>query len=138
MQSLSSRYKTKLPQVALAVLLGLVLLVENVVSMLSVVRHIQQSAVVLPLYAITLSTILALWVHYDSRAINMSMGIDQAMYVFFAWPITFPYYALRSRGFRSGSLLLLSFVGIFLLTLIAAVIISFGIGIGWAVLSAGK
>ena len=138
MQSLSSRYKDKLPQIGLAILFGLVLLVENVASILYAARQIQQSATVLPLYAITTSTILTLWVHYDSRARNISMGIDQAMYIFFAWPLTFPYYAFRSRGFRSGSLLLLAFIGIFVITLIAAVVISIGINIVLPIFAAGQ
>ena len=138
MQSLSSRYKDKLPQVALTILLGLVLLVENIVSILHAARNIQQSASALPLYAITTSAILTLWVHYDSRSRNISMGIDQAMYIFFAWPITFPYYAFTSRGFRSGSLLLLSFVGIILFTFIAAIVISIGINVGLSLFAAGS
>jgi hypothetical protein len=137
MQSLSSRSKDKLPQVGLAILLGFVLLVENVASMLYAVRQIQPSTALLPLYAITTSTILTLWVHYDSRSRNISMGIDQAMYIFFAWPITFPSYAFSSRGFRSGSLLLLAFVGIFIVTLIAAIVISLGITIGLSIFAAG-
>jgi len=138
MQSLSSRYKNNLPQVGLATLLGFALLVENVASMLCAARQIQQSAALLPLYAIATSTILTLWVHHDSRSRNLSMGIDQAMYTFFAWPITFPFYAFRSRGFRSGGLLLLSFVGIFIFAFIAAVVISIGISIGWAIVSPGQ
>jgi len=138
MQSLSSRYKNNLPQIGLAILLGFVLLAENVASMLCAAQKIQQSAAILPLYAFTLSTILTLWVHHDSRSRNLSMGIDQAMYIFLAWPLTFPYYAFRSRGFGSGSLLLLSFVGIFIFALIAAVVIFFGISLGEAVISVGQ
>ena len=137
MQSLSSRYKDKLPQIGLAILLGFVLLVENIASTLYAARQIQQSATLFPLYAITTSTILTLWVQHDSRSRNISMGIDQAMYIFFAWPVTFPYYAFRSRGFRSGSLLLLSFVGIFIFTFIAAIIIAIGINIGLSIFGAG-
>ncbi len=137
MPSLSSRYQDKRPQIGLAFLLGVVFLVENVAVMLHTARQLQQSPASLPLYAITTSTILTLWVHHDSRSRSISIGIDQAMYIFLAWPITFPFYAFRSRGFRAGSLLLLFFVGIFILALIAAVIISLGISIGWAIVSAG-
>lgn len=138
MQSLSSRYKNNLPQVGLAICLAFVFLVENVFSMLCAARQIQQSAALLPVYAVTTSTILTLWVHHDSRSRNISMGMDQAMYIFFAWPVTFPFYAFRSRGFLSGGLLLLSFVGIFILTFIAAVMISIGINIGWILVSPGQ
>src|ERR1044071_3158727 len=127
MPSLSSRYKNNLPQTGLAIVLGFVLLMENIASILSAAQQIQRSAAWLPLYAITVSTILVLWVHYDSLARNSSMGMAQAMYIFLAWPITFPYYAFRSRGFRSGSLLLLSFAGIFVFAFIAAIIISIGL-----------
>ena len=138
MQSLSSRYKDKLPQLTLAILLGLVLLAENIVSILYAARNIKQSAAVLPLYAITTSAILTLWVHHDSRSRNISMGIDQAMYIFFVWPITFPDYAFRSRGFRSGGLLLLLFVGIIFFAFIAAIVISIGINVGLSLFAAGS
>lgn len=136
MESLSARYRNKLPQVGLAIFLGLVLFVEIVAFTLSSMQRFQQSTIWSPLYAITISTILTLWVHYDSRSRNISWGIDQAMYIFFAWPITVPYYAFSSRGFRSGSLLLLSFIGVFILAIIAALIVLIGINVGVAVFSA--
>jgi hypothetical protein len=138
MQSLCSSNKNKLPQVGLLIILGLVLFAGNVVSILYGVRHIQKSALISPLYAITTSTILTLWVHYDSRARNTSMGMDQAMYIFFAWPITFPYYAFKSRGLRSGGLLLLLFVGIYVITFITALVISVGITLGLSIFAAGQ
>jgi hypothetical protein len=136
MQTSLSRFRVQFPQFGLAILLGLVLLLEEIVAILSSLLHIQQSPYLFPLLSVSISAILTLWVHYDSRSRNMSMGIDQAMYIFFAWPITFPYYAYRSRGLRSGSLLLLSFVGIFIFTLIAAIVISIGLSIGMAIFSA--
>jgi hypothetical protein len=138
MQSLSNHYKVKLPQIGLAVLLGFVLLVENVAAIFYADRQIQHSTALVPLYAITTSTILMLWVHYDSRSRNITMGMDQAMYIFFVWPITFPYYVFKSRGFRSGSLLLLSFVGIYIFTFIAAIVIAIGINLGLSIFVAGS
>jgi hypothetical protein len=137
MQSSFSRYKNKFPQIGLAALLGFVLLVENIVFMLSAAQQIQQSNSFLSLYAITISTLLTLWVHYDSRSLSISMGMDQAMYIFFIWPIMFPVYAFKSRGFRSGGLLLLSFLGIIIFAFIAALIITIVINIGIAIFSAG-
>jgi hypothetical protein len=136
MDALSIRSKNKLPQAGLAILLGLVLFVEMLAFTLSSVQQNRQSAIWRPLVAVTVSTILTLWVHYDSRARNISLGIDQAMYIFFAWPITFPYYAFRSRGFRSGGLLLLSFMGIYILALVAAFVFSVGISTVIAIFSA--
>jgi hypothetical protein len=122
----------------LAILLGLVLFVEIVAFALSSTQRIQQSPVWSPLYAITISTILTLWVHYDSRSRNISLGIDQAMYIFFVWPITFPYYAFCSRGFRSGSLLLLSFLGVFILAIGAAFVVLAGVSMVVAIFSAAQ
>jgi len=138
MQTSPGRYRINSPQIGLAILLGCVLLTEEVVGILASLLHIQQSPYLFNLLTISVSTILTLWVHYDSRSLNTSMGVDQAMYILFAWPITFPIYALWSRGFRSGSLLILSFVGIFIFTLIAAVIISIGISMGMSFLSVGR
>lgn len=138
MQTSPSRHRVKFPQIGLAILLGFVLLIEEVVGIFSSLLQIQQSPYLFSLFSISVSAILALWVHYDSRSLNISMGIDQAMYIFFAWPITFPLYAFRSRGFRSGSLLLLSFIGIVVFTYIAAIVISIGINIGISIFSAGQ
>jgi hypothetical protein len=136
MQTSSSPLRDQLPQIGLAMLLGFVLLIEEVVGVLSSLRQIQQSPNIFPLLSFSISAILTLWVHYDSRSRDTSMGIDQAMYIFFAWPLTFPLYALRSRGFRSGSLLILCFAGIFILTLIGAIMISIAINIGISIFSA--
>ena len=136
MQSLSNRYKNKFPQVGLAIIFGFVILVENVSFMLSATQQIQQSGAFLPLYAISISTILALWVHYDSRSLGISMGMDQAMYIFFGWPIMFPLYAFRSRGFRRGGLLLLTFLGITILAFMAAFAITVAVNMAVTVFSA--
>ncbi len=138
MQSLLTRYKNKFPHVGFAIVFGVVLLVENVAFMFLASQKIQQSSSSFSLYAISISTILTLWVHYDSRSSGISMGMDQAMYIFFGWPIMFPVYALRSRGFRSGGLLLLSFLGIIVFTFIAAFAITIAINIGIAIFSAGR
>jgi len=118
----SSRQQISLPQIILTIILGLVFFAENLALMLSSFRETQQSPFSPSLFAISLSTILTLWVHYDSLSLNIPMGLDKSMYIFFGWPIMFPVYAFRSRGFRSGSLLLLSFLGLFTLTFIIAFI----------------
>jgi len=138
MQSLFSRYKNKFPQIGLAILLSFVFLVENVAAMLLSTQQAQQSTASLYLYTLSISTILTLWVHYDSRSLDISLGMDQAMYMFFGWPIMFPVYAFRSRGFRSGGLLLLSFIGIIVLAFVAAFAITMAINIGIAIFSAGR
>ncbi len=138
MQSSSNLYKNKFPQVGLAIVLGFVLLVENVVLMLLGSQQLQQSSSALSLYAVSISTILTLWVYYDSRSLGISMGMDQSMYIFFGWIIMFPLYLFRSRGFRSGGLLLLSFLGIVVFAFIAALAITIAINIGIAIFSTGQ
>ena len=138
MQSSSNLYKNKFPQVGLAIVLGFVLLVENVVLMLLGSQQLQQSSSALSLYAVSISTILTLWVYYDSRSLGISMGMDQSMYIFFGWIIMFPLYLFRSRGFRSGGLLLLSFLGIVVFAFIAALAITITINIGIAIFSTGQ
>lgn len=138
MQFLFTRYKDKFPQVGLAIVLGFVLLVEYVAFMFSATQQIQPSSSSIYLYSISISSILALWVHYDSRSSGFSLGMDQAMYIFFGWPITFPIYAFCSRGFRRGGLLLLAFLGITTLALIVAFVITIVMNIGIAIFSVGK
>jgi hypothetical protein len=138
MQSFFSRNKNKFPQVGLAIALGVVFLMEDVALMFFASQNIQQSNSSLLLYAISICTILTLWVHYDSRSSVISMGMDQTMYIFFGWPIMFPVYAFRSRGFRRGGLLLMSFLGITIVAFIAAFIITIAMNIGVAVFSTGQ
>jgi hypothetical protein len=118
----SSHRQISFPLFILTIILVFVLFAENLALMLSAFRETQLSPYSPSLFAISLSTILTLWVHYDSLSLQVSMGIDKSMYIFFGWPIMFPVYAFRSRGFRSGCLLLLSFFGLFTLTLIIAFI----------------
>jgi hypothetical protein len=120
MQNFLARYQNQLPQIGLAILLNFVLFIEIVVSGFSSFLQIQQSPYLSFLFSIFASTVLTLWVHYDSLSLGISMGLDQAMYIFWGWPIMFPVYAFKSRGFRSGSFLLLLFLGLFIFTLAAA------------------
>ncbi len=118
----SSHQQISFPQFILTTILGFVFFAENLAFMLSAFRETQLSPFSPSLFAISLSIILTLWVHYDSPSLKVSMGIDKAMYMFFGWPIMFPIYAFISRGFRSGCLLLLSFLGLFILTFFIAFI----------------
>jgi hypothetical protein len=136
MQSLSY-YKDKFPQIGLTLILGFVLLVENIVYMVLTSQQIQHSSTFLSLYSISISTILTLWVQHDSRLLGTSLGLDQSMYIFFGWPIMFPAYLFRSRGFRSGGLLLLLFFGIVIFALSTAFVATIVINIVIAIFSAG-
>jgi hypothetical protein len=132
-----NHYRNKFPQIGLTLILGFVLLLENVVFMVLASQQIQQSSSVLSLYALSISTILTLWVQHDSRSLGTSLGLDQSMYIFFGWPVMFPAYLFRSRGFRSGGLVLLLFLGIMLLAFITALIITVAIILAIAIFSAG-
>ena len=134
MQTPPPHHRTK---IGLIILLGFVLLVEDIALIYSSIQQIPQSVSLLSLYAISISTILTFWVYYDSLSLNTSMGMDQAMYIFFGWPIMFPVYAFRSRGFRSGGLLLLALFGLSIISFIAAIVITFVISVGIAIFSAG-
>ena len=138
MRSLFVQYKNKFPQVGLAIILCFILFIENVVFMFLASQNIQQSNSSLFFYAISLSTILAFWVQHDSRSSGISMGMDQAMYIFFGWPIMFPVYVFRSRGFRRGGLLLLSLLGVTVFAFIAALIFTIVLNVGVAVFSAAQ
>jgi hypothetical protein len=135
MQSLS-HYRNKFPQIGLALTLGFVLLVENVVVMVLATQQIQPSNSLLILYPLSICTILTLWVQHDSRSLGTSLGMDQSMYIFFGWPIMFPIYLFRSRGFRSGGLLLLLFLGMIVFAFIVALVITLILYTGMAIFSA--
>lgn len=133
MESLFIRYKSKLPQIGLAIALGFVIFMQIVVGIFFATQHTQQADAIRFLYAFSFSMILTLWVQYDSRLSGISMGYDQAFYMFFGWPILFPIYAFRSRGFRRGGLLLLLFLGVVVFAIISALIIGLVISVGIAV-----
>jgi hypothetical protein len=77
---------------------------------------IQPSPLFGALYAIAIGCVLAIWVHRDSRSGQGSYGLDQSMYIFFLWPITFPLYVFRAYGLRRGARIVSTFIGIYLLT----------------------
>jgi hypothetical protein len=135
MESLLNRYKSKLPQIGLATALGFVIFMQIVAGMFFAAQQTQQSDAIRWLYGFAFSMILTLWVQYDSRLSGISMGYDQAFYMFFGWPILFPIYAFRSRGFRRGGLLLLLLFGVIVFAVIAALIIGVAISMGIAVAS---
>lgn len=137
MQSFMDRYRNRFPQIGLTLAFGFVLFVEDVVFMIFASQQIALSAALLYLYAFSICTILTLWVHYDSRSTGTSLGIDQGMYIFFGWPIMFPVYLFRSRGFRSGGLLLLLFWAIIVFAFMAAFVIALALNIGIAIFSTG-
>jgi hypothetical protein len=119
----SSQSRIGLPQVGIAILLGVVLLIANIAGALYSVLHIQQSPFFLLLSSFLIGGTLAFWAHIDSQSTDVSMGLDQALYIFLAWPITFPLYIIMTRGFRKGSLLLIFFIGLYILTLIPAILV---------------
>jgi len=133
MNSLGSR--PILPQVGITVFLWFVFLVVNTLNMLAAVLKVEQSSLLLTSFLV--GGTLAFWVYRDSRSTGVSMGLDQAFFIIFAWPITFPLYIYISRGFRSGSLLLLIFLGLYVLSLIPAILIVIVIAFSKAILSMG-
>jgi hypothetical protein len=128
--------RNKYRQIGWAVLLGSVLLVELFATMLAAILHIQQSPLISALLPISVSTILTLWVHDDSPTTGTALGLDQGMYIFFGWPITFPLHALRSRGFRSGGLLILALLGIIFIAAVTAVMATLLVGLVISISSA--
>lgn len=132
-----SRAQFKFPQIGLTILIAFILLAGNLASALHSALEVRLSPLFQPLFAVAIASALMLWVHHDSRSTKISMGLDQALYLFIAWPITFPVYVFRSYGFRSGSLILLSFLGIYALTFISAIFLIFVVIVGKAILSVG-
>lgn len=131
------RPKFKFPQVGLTILVAFVLLIGNSASALHSALNVQISPLIQPLFSIAIASALTIWIHYDSRSTKVSMGLDQALYLFVAWPVTFPIYIFRSYGLRSGSLILLSFLGIYALTMILAMFLIVTVILGKFILSAG-
>ena len=130
MKSHSSQTQIRFSQVGLTILLVIIFLIENSALAFYSALQIQQSPLLPLLFSFSISSLLAIWVHYDSHLTGYSMGLDQAIYLFYAWPITFPLYIYRTRGFRSGSFLLIILVGIYILTLIATFILVIIINMG--------
>jgi len=87
------------------------------------------------LYSFLIGGSLAFWVYKDSRTTGVSTGLDQAFFIFLAWPVTFPLYIFQSRGFRSGSLLLLIFLGLYIFSLIPGFLIGMAIIFSRSILS---
>jgi hypothetical protein len=96
---------------------------------------VEQSSMSFWLYSFLIGGSLAFWVYKDSRTTGVSTGLDQAFFIFLAWPVTFPLYIFQSRGFRSGSLLLLIFLGLYIFSLIPGFLIGMAIIFSRSILS---
>jgi hypothetical protein len=114
----------KYSQIGLVIFLGIIFLIENAALAFCTTLKYQQSPILPLLFSISVSSTLALWVHSDSKLTGASMGLDQAMYIFFAWPITFPIYIYKTRGFLAGSLILFVLISTYIITLIGAIIVA--------------
>jgi hypothetical protein len=91
MKSHSSQTQIRFSQVGLTILLGIIFLIENSALAFYSALQIQQSPLLPLLFSFSISSLLAIWVHYDSHLTGYSMGLDQAIYLFYAWPITSHY-----------------------------------------------
>jgi hypothetical protein len=49
------------------------------------------------LWGLEFQALLAVWVRMDRRRRNMSLPFEFDAFVFFAWPVAFPYYLYRTR-----------------------------------------
>jgi hypothetical protein len=81
-------------------------------------------------YWFAFSACLSAWVYADMRFRGISIYFDQGFLIYLAWPITFPYYLFKSRGFRNGCFTLLVFIGFYLFIFISAIFIGAITGIG--------
>ena len=109
----------------------------NTLGVLSAALQVEQSAMTVWLYSFLIGGSLGFWVYKDVQKTGVSTGLDQVFFIFLAWPVTFPLYAFQSRGFRSGSLLLLIFLGLYVLSLIPAIVMGMAIVFARSVLSPG-
>jgi hypothetical protein len=55
------------------------------------------------------------WVVSDCRARGLPASIDDGSFVFWAWPVSVPYYVLKTRGFR-GCGTLIALIATYLVT----------------------
>ena len=62
--------------------------------------------------------VLGWWLLTDSRKRGIKLVYDMGMFLYIAWPIFMPYYLLKTRGVR-GMLVIIGFVGIWVVALIA-------------------
>jgi hypothetical protein len=133
----STPSRSILPAFGITALVWFIWLIDNTLRALASALQVEQSPVSLWLYPFLIGGSLAFWVYKDSRTTGVSLGLDQVFFIFLAWPITFPLYIFQSRGFRSGCLLLLIFLGLYILALIPAILILVTITFGRSILSMG-
>lgn len=110
--------KFTFPQKSMTILVAVVFFTANTAWAVYSAFSFQPSPLFIGLYSITIASAFAFWVDRDSRSNQSSFGLDQAMFIFFGWPILFPVYIFRAYGFRHGILILLTFLGIYILTIL--------------------
>jgi len=114
------RSRFQFPQPWITLFIILVLFAGNLALALYIGLSISPSPLFQAVFAFAMASAVTTWVHFDSRSTGVSLGFDQGMFVFFTWPVTFPIYIFRSYGFRKGGLILLSFLGIYVVSMISA------------------
>jgi hypothetical protein len=82
------------------------------------------------LWSVLRQLFIACWVHLDRRVHHLSLPYEFDAFVFFAWPVTLPYYLYKSRGIRGLFLAALIFALLLLPDLVSAVI-SVSIRVGY-------
>jgi hypothetical protein len=133
----STRLRSILPHAGITALVWFVWFIGNTLGVLASALQVEQSSMSLFLYSFLIGGSLAFWVYKDSHSTGVSTGLDQVFFIFLAWPILFPLYFFQSRGFGSGSLLLLIFIGPYILSLIPALLIGMAIVFARSFLSKG-
>lgn len=114
-------------QPEITALVWFIWLVGNTLGVLAAALQVEQSSMTVWLYSFLIGGSLGFWVYKDAQKTGVSTGLDQVFFIFLAWAVMFPLYVFQSRGFRSGSLLLLIFLGLFVLSLLPAFLIGMAI-----------
>ena len=135
MQPLTSKFT--FPHKGMTILVAAVFLTANTAWAVYSAFSFQPSPLFMALYSFAIASALAVWAHRDSHSNQASFGLDQAMYIFFAWPIIFPVYIFRAYGFRRGILILLTFFGIYVLTILWMIFLIFFLFIARTILAGG-
>ena len=83
-------------------------------------RGVEPSPVYYWLYGLAFLEVLSFWIHADCQRLGINKPLDLGFFTALVWPLAYPYYLVRTRGWQRGLLMIAAGAGL----CIAGVVIS--------------
>ncbi len=101
-----------IPNARATLLLAAFLVVTGLANGLYAARGIEPSPITIWLYVIGLVHILWYWIHSDCQRLGINEPLDLGFFLMAGWPVAYPYYLVKTRGWGRGLLMVAGMIGL--------------------------